>query len=83
MTTTVHNLGRNSGTVTIDWDANIAPDQFDIYYEGHLIFSTNVPVAGVGTATVPFGPGQSTFITVVVTPGPGSLVWTYTISCAG
>src|SRR5439155_17932941 len=68
-TTTVHNLGRNSGTVTIDYNAFTAPDQFEIFYEGALIFTTGGPVVGTGSATVPFGPGQSTFVTVTVTPG--------------
>jgi hypothetical protein len=81
-TTTVHSLGRNIGTVTIDYNAFAAPDQFEIFYEGTLIF-TSGPVSGTGTATVPFGPGLSAFVTVKVTPGPGSTQWTYTITCAG
>jgi hypothetical protein len=30
---------------------------------------------------VSFGPGASTFVTVSVTTGTGSMVWNYTVGC--
>lgn len=80
-TTTVHNLNRTGGTFRIQYNAFTAPDQFEIFYEGALIFTTGGPVLGAGSADVSYGPGTSTFITVVVTSGAGSTRWTYTITC--
>ena len=77
--TTVHNLGRTSGIVRIDFNAQAAADQFEIIYEGVTIFSSGF-VPGVGFGLAAFA-GTSTFITVRVTTGPGSTVWTYTIAC--
>jgi hypothetical protein len=77
--TTVHNLGRTSGIVRIDFNAQAAADQFEIIYEGVAIFSSGL-VPGVGFGLAAFA-GTSTFITVRVTTGPGSTVWTYTIAC--
>jgi hypothetical protein len=79
--TTVHSVGRNQGVIHFTWDAFQAPDQFQIFYEGVQIFTTPGVVTGTGSADVPFGPGTSTFVAVVVTTGPGSTVWTYTVGC--
>ncbi|MCC7370317.1 MAG: hypothetical protein IT306_17970 [Chloroflexi bacterium] len=77
--TTVHNLGRSSGTLHIDWDSFPAADQYQIFYEGVEILNTGL-VSNSGSANVPFA-GTSTFIQVTVTTGPGSNQWTYTIAC--
>jgi hypothetical protein len=77
----VHNLGRPSGNVRIDWDSNLAGDRFEIFYENVRIFTTGpVFLPGTGNATVPYS-GSSTFAVVRVTTGPGSNVWSYTITC--
>jgi hypothetical protein len=76
----VHNLGRSSGTVTINFNATAGGAQFIIVRESTVIFTTGALVTGGGTATVPLGTGLSTFITVIVIPGLGS-TWTYTIPC--
>lgn len=81
VTTTVHNLGRTSGTVTINYDAFGIADTFEIFYEGGGILTTGA-VSGAGTRTVPFGPGSSTFIQVRVTGSTPTSVWTYTITCS-
>lgn len=81
-TTNVQNVGANHGTLHFAYNAFIAPDQFDIYYEGGLIFTTSVQVSGTGMADVAFGPGTSTFVTVTVTSSTAMSIWNYTLDCA-
>lgn len=73
-------MGATSGTVTLTWEAYGIPDQFDVYYEGILVYSTMGPVSGAGSAPITFGPGTETFVTVVVT-GPAGTAWDYVITC--
>ena len=77
--TTVHNLGRTNGIVRIDFDSDDIADQYDVIYEGKTIIATGL-VANTGFRTAPFA-GTSTFVTVRVTTGTGSTVWSYTIRC--
>jgi hypothetical protein len=82
-TITVHDLGRSSGTVRIDWDAFLIEDRFEIFYEGVRIFDSPGGAngtTGVGFGTAPFA-GTSTFVVVRVTSLNGSFMWRYTISC--
>ena len=53
-----------------------------MFYEGVQIFTTGDTtfVSGVGSGSAPFS-GASTFITVRVTTGPGSIAWNYSIAC--
>jgi hypothetical protein len=81
VTTTVHLLGRSSGTLHFSWDAFANPDKFDLIYEGTQIFTTGGFVSNTGAADVAFGPGTSTYLTVVVTTGAGSNHWLYQIDC--
>lgn len=76
----VHSLGINAGVIHIEWDAFLAADQFEIFYDGIELFDSGL-VADEGQADVRFGPGASTFVVVRVTTGPGSTMWTYTIDC--
>jgi hypothetical protein len=78
--TTVHSVGRTSGTIPFSWDAFNAADDFQVFYQGTLLFDTGL-VQFTGSHAVPFGPGASTFITVVVHTGPGSTMWNYTVGC--
>ncbi len=77
---TVHSVGRNSGTFLFSWDADLNADTFRIFYEGVKILDTGL-VANTGSQNVSFGPGPSTFVTVEVETGPGSMLWTYTVGC--
>lgn len=79
-TTTVHSMGRNGGTFRFQWIPEALEDQFDVYYEGVRIFTTGLTDTA-GNANVTYGPGASTFITVVVTTGTGSFRWQYDIGC--
>jgi hypothetical protein len=74
-------MGRNSGTIRFTWAPEASTDQFEIYYEGVRIFTTGL-TAVAGSTDVSFGPGASTFISVVVTNGTGSPRWHYTIACS-
>jgi len=79
VTTTVHELGATSGTFEFVYDAYGIPDQFDIYYEGNLIYTTGGAVSGSATVPVSYS-GTATSITVVVT-GPSGTAWDYVVSC--
>jgi hypothetical protein len=82
-----HDLGVNRGTVTLRWDAFTFPDQFEILYEGVVLFSTFDPVdmdpfvTGTGSVSRPFGPGVSTSIVIRVTTGEDSTQWEYEVDC--
>ena len=73
-------MGRNGGTFRFQWIPEAVEDQFDIYYEGVRIFTTGMTDVA-GTTDVTYGPGASTFITVVVDTGTGSERWQYDIGC--
>jgi hypothetical protein len=77
---TVHAVGKNSGTFQLTWDADNNADNFRVFYEGVKIFDSGL-VANTGGASISFGPGASTFVTVEVETGGGSTVWTYTVGC--
>ncbi len=79
--TNVVPAGGNSGTLVIDFDFYQAPDTLDVYYDGTNIFSSGL-VSGSGTFSIPFGPGLSTDISIVMNQNnnpenPGTR-WTYT-----
>jgi len=80
VTTTVHELGATSGTFDFTYDAFSIPDQFDISYEGNVVFTTGGPVSGSATVPVTYGPGSATSVTVVVT-GPSGTAWEYIVGC--
>jgi subtilisin-like proprotein convertase family protein len=78
--TNVYDFKQTSGTIPISWEFYTVPDQMDVYYESNLIFTTGL-VSGSGTTNIPYGPGSSTQITVVMdaTYHPPATLWTYTI----
>jgi hypothetical protein len=86
-TETRHDLGRTSGTFRFEFDALTLPDRFQIFYEGREIEDTGFvprpddPDSGRGSRTVPFGPGPSTSVTVVVTGSEPGTAWDYTVEC--
>ncbi|HLH26975.1 MAG TPA: hypothetical protein VK066_31000 [Chloroflexota bacterium] len=81
VTRTTHDLGVSSGTFRFTYQAFTIPDQFDIYYEGALIYTTGGPVSNGNTVDVAFGPGASTTVDVVVTKSTPQSGWNYTVSC--
>ncbi len=79
VTTTVHQLGQSSGTFAFTYQAYTVPDQFDVIYQGQVIYSTNQPVSGGATVPITYS-GTSTEVTVVVT-GPVGTAWDYVVNC--
>jgi hypothetical protein len=79
--TTTHQMGVTSGTFLFHYDGLTIPDQFDVYYGGMQIFTTGVPVSNAHDVMLTFGPGQSTFIVVVVSPSTNTSNWHYTVNC--
>jgi subtilisin-like proprotein convertase family protein len=71
-----------SGIIQIDYEFFELPDSIRIYYEGVLLFDSGL-VTGADAVRVPFGPGTSTQIEIVVNEGGSSFEttqWTYTAS---
>ena len=74
----------NSGILLIDYNFHQVPDTIDVFYDGVDIFSpgpvsnpTDVPA----TFVIPYGPGASTNITIVMNKGNNdntNTAWTYT-----
>lgn len=75
------NTGATAGQINISWNFYSVPDIISIYYDGALIFTTGL-TNGSGNATVNYGPGNSTYVTIVVNEGSGDpgTVWDYTAS---
>ncbi len=69
--------GANEGTITIDYDFLSIPDNIRIYYDGVRIF--DLTTNGVGQLVVPFGPGTSTEVTILLNEGIGipGTAWSY------
>jgi hypothetical protein len=93
VTSTVHAMGATSGTFEFYIAAYNVPDRFQVFYEGNVIFDQEIGTGATGslgspnvdpvydkTVQVPFGPGVSQQVTVVVTGASGT-VWDYRISC--
>ncbi|HZT21808.1 MAG TPA: LamG-like jellyroll fold domain-containing protein [Verrucomicrobiae bacterium] len=78
----------NVGTLLINYDFFTQPDALAVYYDGVNIFSTtnlNPPtglISGSGQFRIPYGPGLSSNLVVVMNPGgnPGTTndAWTFT-----
>jgi subtilisin-like proprotein convertase family protein len=82
------NVGRTSGSLTINYDMFTIPDQMTVYYGtnsgnftiNNALFNSGF-VSNTGNITVYFGPGNSTYLTIIMNqfgnPNPGT-AWTYT-----
>jgi hypothetical protein len=81
VTVTQHELGQTSGTFDFFYNANAIPDQFDVRYEGDIVFTTGTLVSGSATVAVTYGPGASTVVEVTVTGPDASTAWDYTVFC--
>jgi hypothetical protein len=79
VTTTVHDLGRTSGTFTFSYDALAQPDRFEIVYQGTTILDTGF-VSHTASHTLTYS-GTSTVITVIVTGSGVGTLWSYLVSC--
>jgi subtilisin-like proprotein convertase family protein len=82
------NMGVTSGSLTITYNMFTIPDQMTVYYgTNSATFTTNNALfnsgltSGVNTITVNFGPGTSTYLTIIMNQfgNPStSTAWTYT-----
>lgn len=72
------NTGATSGQITLVWNFYSVPDIINVYYDGNLIFTTGL-TNGSGTNVITYGPGSSTYVTIVVNEGSGDpgTVWDY------
>jgi uncharacterized delta-60 repeat protein len=73
------NTGATSGSITLVWNFYDVPDIINVYYDGNLIFTTGI-TNGSGTNVITYGPGNSTYVTIVVNEGSGDpgTIWDYT-----
>jgi subtilisin-like proprotein convertase family protein len=88
------NVGANEGSLTVSYNMFTIPDEMTIYYgTNSATFATNNPaflfdsgmVSGSSNVTVTFGPGNSTYLTIIMnqfgnTNTGGSDAWTYNIN---
>ena len=65
---------------TVVWDFTGSRTHTATDATGMELFDSGL-VANTGGASISFGPGPSTFVTVEVETGGGSTVWTYTVGC--
>ncbi len=71
--------GSNAGVLTLQYDMLLVPDDLRVYYDGVRIYDSGL-VAGQNIISIPFGPGASTDLTIVVNEGGGQFgtAWFYT-----
>ncbi len=75
--------GSGQGTLIIDYnftDPARDPDNIRVYYEGNRIFE--LTTNNVGQLIVPYGPGASTAVTIIMNEGIGhqGTIWRYRVS---
>jgi subtilisin-like proprotein convertase family protein len=78
-TNTLH-VGANQGTLFVDYDFYAAPDTMDVYYDNTNIFDSGL-VSFTNDVSIPFGPGGSTDIVIIMDEGNNSdtnTLWEYT-----
>jgi len=77
--------GQKSGIIRVDYNFFNVPDELRIYYDGNRIFDSGL-INGAGTFSIPYGPGLSTVVTLVMNEGGSSdpkTQWTYTVTITG
>ncbi len=82
--TNVLDVGHNRGTLFIDYDFYQAPDTMHVYYEGALIYNSGL-VSDTNHVAIPFGPGGSTNIVIIMNEGTNpdtNTLWEYTATVA-
>ncbi len=78
--TNIVNVGLTYGTVAIDYDFFTAPDEMSVFYQGAKIFDSGL-IPGNGTFQVPYGPGISSNLTIIMnefTNTAPTTAWNYT-----
>ena len=68
--------GSTAGVLTLNINTFVLVDNLRVYYEGVRLLDTNF--AAVLTFNIPYGPGTSTVVTIIMNEGGvGGSVWTY------
>ena len=85
-TNTLH-VGANQGTLFVDYNFYMLPDTMHVYYDDVLIYDSGL-VSFTNHAAIPFGPGVSTNILIIMDEGNNSdtnTLWEYTatVVCPG
>jgi subtilisin family serine protease/subtilisin-like proprotein convertase family protein len=82
-TNTLH-VGANPGTLFLDDDFYVLPDTMHVYYDGTLIYDSGL-VSYANYVSIPFGPGVSTNLVIIMDEGNNSdtnTLWEYTATVA-
>ena len=79
VTTTVHDLGRTSGTFPFSYEAFSIPDRFEVIYQGTTLLDTGF-VSGSATHPLTYS-GTATVVTVIVTGSSSGTAWDYVAGC--
>jgi subtilisin-like proprotein convertase family protein len=80
--TNVINTGQTAGELAIGYDFFSLPDEMHVYYENQLIFNSG-QVTNSGTFNIPYGPGASTSVTIIMNEGSTqdtNTAWIYTLT---
>ena len=89
------NVGQTAGSITISWDMFTVPDEMTVYYgtnsatfggsanPGNTLLLDTGNVRGAGSTNLVYGPGPSTYLTVIMNEfgnpaGANGTRWTYT-----
>ncbi|MGD0251350.1 MAG: S8 family serine peptidase [Verrucomicrobiota bacterium] len=79
--TNVINTGETTGSLSISYNFFPVPDQMTVYYEGNVI--TNFTTSNAGQFNINYGPGSSTFVTIIMNQSGNpqtNTAWEYTAS---
>jgi subtilisin-like proprotein convertase family protein len=85
--TNILQVGANQGTLFVDYDFYVLPDTMHVYYDDVLIYDSGLASSN-GAVTIPFGPGLSTNLVIIMDEGNNSdtnTLWEYTamVTCPG
>jgi subtilisin family serine protease/subtilisin-like proprotein convertase family protein len=78
--TNILHVGANQGTLFVECHFRSLPDTMDVYYDNTNIYDSG-PVSYDTNVTIPFGPGRSTNLVIIMDEGNNSdtnTLWEYT-----
>jgi subtilisin-like proprotein convertase family protein len=82
--TNVLNVGHNQGTLFVGYDMYTEPDTMHVYYDNVLLYDSGL-VSYTNQVAIPFGPGASTNIVIIMNEGNNTntnTLWEYTATVA-
>ena len=83
-TTNVLHVGTNQGTLFVSYDMYAEPDTMHVYYDNALIYDSGL-VSYSNSVAIPFGPGVSTDLVIIMNEGNNAdtnTVWQFTATVA-